>query len=323
MNMKLQRYEEVNERIREEFERQKQSNPSRFKRHINVSFCSQMFGLEKVTDSIERLARLGYKYIEIPGNYGGPDVGNHTRLKDILRALDDNGMKCSGVCPYTFEPFALHAFNYFHRQNAVDYVKANVEFCQALGGSYYLITPSAVRAPGGLDKGDWDRSVWQLREVADIFVANGIKCAVEPVSLTSASIVHNFEEAKRYIEEVGHAGVKHIYGDLEHMWNGERHIGQSIMEAGDMLLNLHLRDTFNKMPIGNGMIDIDTVIRTLYLIGFNEDGRYVVGEPTAYGYEPDKNGSLFCRYSEHTRMAMARETLDYFREREGAVLSGV
>lgn len=58
----------------------------------------------------------------------------------------------------------------------------------------------------------------------------------------------------------------------------ESHIGQAILDAGEMLTNLHLADT-NRCALGDGFMDIDTVIRALYLIGYNNDRCFVTPEP--------------------------------------------
>ena len=78
--MKLQKYEEINLKIREAFEKEKSEHPEKFERRIDVSYCCQTFGWEPIPQSIERLAKYGYKYIELPGQYGGPEVGPHTQL---------------------------------------------------------------------------------------------------------------------------------------------------------------------------------------------------------------------------------------------------
>lgn len=319
--MGLQRYEQRNEDIRRAFASLKRAHPERLRRRIDLSFCTLMFGLEDAADSIERLARHGYAYVELLGNCAGPGAGNAGQLKAIRRALQATGMRVSGVCGSTQRGFTLESRDFFAKQRAQELIRRNVAFCAELGGGYYLLTPGTT--DGGApapDGGDWDRSVQALREVADVFTEHGVACAVEPILKSITPICHNFADAKRYIGAVNHPGVRHIYGDTEHMMAGEEHPGQAILDAGEQLLNLHLKDTHEQRPIGNGMLDVDTLIRALYLAGFNQPGHFAVGEPLPDYYEPVAGYGTLIRHGAATLDLLARETIAVFREREAAVL---
>lgn len=319
--MRLQNYELKTEKIKKEFENLKKNFPERLKQRINISFCSQCFGNETVAESIQRLSELGYQYIEIPGNYGGPDSGNHTQIFEIRNALEKYNMKVSGICPLTPRNAAMTTPNFFEKQNAMDYVKGNIDLCKALGGTYYLITPGPCGSPEAIDEGDWDRSVEMMKRLGDYFAQNGIKAAVEPVNSAYTPICHSLEEAEKYIREVDHPGLQHIYGDLAPITDREPHIGEAIIKYGTRLLNLHVRDTVMGMGLGNGSLDLDTIIRALYLIGFNTDGHYVVGEPEMTGYIDGGGFNIFLKYPETAKRKMAEDTIRYFREREDELLS--
>ncbi len=320
--MGLQRYELLSEMIKKEFLKRRREQPEAFKRKIDLSFCSFMFGLEDVRDSIKRLAGLGYEYIEIFGNSAGDTTGNYQYQKDTAEYLRNYNMKCSGLC-LNFQPgFALESTDFFARQRAHDYIKRSVELCKVLGGSYCLITPAATGGRrAAADGGDYDRSVLALREISHVFEEYGIFCAIEPVAKHITPIVHTFHEAKAYIDEVGSSHVAYIYGDTEHMMAGEEHIGDAILKAGSMLLGLHLKDTQEQRPIGNGMLDVDTIIRALYLIGFNQEGRFVTGEPLPDFYHPVGGYGTMIRHDGAVLDLLAKETIVYFREREQVVLS--
>jgi sugar phosphate isomerase/epimerase len=318
---KLQNYEWKNEKIRKGFEQLRREHPERLQRRIDLSFCTLMFGLEDVTKSINRLASLDYCYIEILGNYGGYNTGNQSQLKNIKSLLEATGMQCSGICGSVQAGFTLESKDFFARQRAKDFIRYNVDFCTELGGQYYLLTPGST---GGekpaQDGGDWVRSVCTLREIADVFTERQVKCAIEPILPSITPICHNFAEAEQYILEVNHPGVQHIYGDTEHMLGGEEHIGQAILGAGSRLLNLHLKDTYKQGPIGCGMLDIDTIIRALYLIGFNAEGHFAVGEPLTDLYDPMLDYGTMVPHSEEVLVRIAKETFKTFRERESFIL---
>ncbi len=309
------------QKIKEDFDRLKKEHPDRLKRRIDISFCSQCFGYEPVEESVRRLSELGYSFIEIPGNYGGPDSGNHTQLSEIRKSLEKYNMRVSGVCPLTPRNAAMTSPNFFEKQNAIDYVRGNIDLCRSLGGSYCLVTPGPCGSPEPIDGGDWDRSVDMMRYLGEDFVKNNIRAAIEPVNAAFTPICHSLQEAEEYIKEVDHPGVRHIYGDLAPITDKEPHIGEAIVKYGKYLLNLHVRDTVKGMGLGNGSLDLDTIIRALYLIGFNTEGHYVVGEPEMTGYIDGGGFNIFIRYPEEAKRRMAADTIQYFREREEEVLS--
>src|SRR5690606_29914425 len=84
---------------------------------------------------------------------------------------------------------------------------------------------------------------------------------------------------------VNHPGVQHINADVYHMQVEEAHIGAALLDAGEQLVNVHLADS-NRLALGLGSLDLDTVIRALYLIGFNREGCYVTPEPLGPGGAP-------------------------------------
>jgi D-psicose/D-tagatose/L-ribulose 3-epimerase len=155
-----------------------------------------------------------------------------------------------------------------------------------------------------------------MRRVADLFVKHGVPGAVEPIRSAEVSFLHTVADAKRFIADVNHPGLQHINGDLYHMQAEEPHIGAAILEAGERLKNLHLADS-NRGALGDGSLDIDTVIRALYLVGYNADGRFVTPEPLGPGGDPypAMNGKPDPKALD--RLVM--QTATTFREREEAV----
>jgi sugar phosphate isomerase/epimerase len=150
-------------------------------------------------------------------------------------------------------------------------------------------------------------------------VQYGVRAAVEPIRAAETSFIHTFAEAKEYIVAVNHPGVRHINGDVYHMLVGETHIGQAIVDAGEMLTNLHMADT-NRCALGEGFLDLDTIIMALYLIGYNNDRCFVSPEPLGPGGDPypAMNG----KPNADKLDKLVRDTVRYFREREQAVLEG-
>ncbi|HTG70752.1 MAG TPA: TIM barrel protein [Candidatus Udaeobacter sp.] len=146
---------------------------------------------------------------------------------------------------------------------------------------------------------------------------SGVKAAVEPIRSAETSYVHTINDAKAYIRTVDHPGIQHINADLYHMQSKESHIGEALMASGEYLLNLHLADS-NRCALGEGSLDLDTVIMALYLFGFNRDGRYVTPEPLGPGGDPYP--AMFGKPDSVKLDHLVMQTASYFRERESYLL---
>lgn len=316
--MKLQHVDQVREDIRIAFENKKKNQPKLFERRLELSFSNWVFGLEPLEDAAKRLQKHGVRYIELGGDYGGPDVGYHADPEKTKAILDRYGVKVSGICGFFGDRNALSTNNNFDRQTAIEYIRKEVHFCKQIGGSYMLVVPGTVGRSSPYDSSDYHRSVLTLRQVADVFVETGILCAVEPINSAEVPICSTIESVQQYIRDVNHPGVQHINGDVFHMLCGERNIPEAILKAGSQLINLHIEDS-NRLPLGNGMMDVDTIIRALYLIDYNRPGCFVTGEPLGPGR--DSYAIMYGMHDEAYKDKLVSDTVRTFREREEAVLS--
>lgn len=315
--MQQQNYQITDEAIRQAFAALKREHPERLEKRLNLSWSNWGFGLEDLRDSCARLQKAGISYIELHGNHYGPDLGY--QAAQVQAILSDYGLKVSGVCGMFSADNDLSSNRPQKRQAAIDYLKREIAFTAEMGGSYLLVVPGAVGRPVAYDESEFHRSVETLRIVADLFVQHGVRAAIEPIRAAEVSLVHTVEEAKRYIQAVGHPGVWHINGDVYHMLVGERHIGQAILDAGEMLTNLHMADT-NRAALGDGFLDVDTIIMALYLIGYNNERCFVTPEPLGPGGDPYP--AMNALPDQNRLDELVNKTARYFRQREQRVLEG-
>lgn len=314
--MKSQNFAAKNERIRAEFIALKKKDPKRLKNKLNLSWSNWGFGLEPLADSAARLERAGITWIELHGNHYGPDLGY--KPAETLKILGDHGIKVAGVCGMFSPDNDLSSNRAVQRQAAIDYLRREIPFAAAVKGSYLLVVPGAVGRPQKYDESEFHRSVETLRIVADLFIKHKVRAAVEPIRAAEVSFCHTIADAQQYIAAVNHRGVQHINGDVYHMQVGESHIGEAILTAGERLTNLHVADS-NRCALGEGSLDVDIMIMALYLVGYNEPGRFVTPEPLGPGGDPypAMNGKPDPAVLEK----LVQQTARYFREREEAVRS--
>ncbi|HEY0240028.1 MAG TPA: sugar phosphate isomerase/epimerase family protein [Friedmanniella sp.] len=314
--MNLQRVDKWRDDIRDRFLALRRDDPSRLDRRLNLSWSNWGFGLEDLETSAGRLARAGLGYVELHGNHYGPDLGY--RLEETREILGRHGLAVSGVCGMFADDNDLSSNRAIHRQAAIEYIRREVAFTAAMGGTYLLVVPGSVGRPVAYDDAELDRSVATLRLVADVFTEHGIKGAIEPIRSAEISLVRSVADAVEYIEAVGHPGIQHINGDVYHMQSEEANIPRAILEAGDRLVNLHMADS-NRRGLGRGSLDLDTVIMALYLIGHNTDGRFVTPEPLGPGGAPYP--AMNSRHDPAELDELVLGSIAYFREREEAVLA--
>jgi D-psicose/D-tagatose/L-ribulose 3-epimerase len=205
-----------------------------------------------------------------------------------------------------------------HRQAAVDYIRRELAFAKAVGASYMLVCPSAVGRPGAYDQSEFERSIEAYRIVADDFIKAGVKGAVEPIRAAEVSLCHTVADAKHFIAVLDHPGIQHINGDVYHMQAEESHIGEAIVSAGAMLTNIHLADS-NRSALGEGSLDVDTLIKALYVIGYNRPGCFVTPEPLGPGGDPYP--AMYGKPDKPVLDHLVRQTAEYFSQRETELLS--
>lgn len=314
--MRLQHFEEGNERIRARFDELRKTKPEQLKTRLKLSWSNWGFGRESLAESAARLAKFDVPFIELHGNHYGPDLGYN--VDETLKILGDHGLRVSGVCGMFSADNDMACNRAVVRQAAIDYLKREVPFTRAVGGHYLLVVPGAVGRPKAYDDVEFERSAETLAAWGHLFVENKVRAAIEPIRSAETSLVHTVADAKRYLAAVNHPGVGHINGDVYHMQSEERHIGEAIVEAGDQLANLHFADS-NRCALGEGFMDVATIIRALYVIGYNRDDRFVTFEPLGPGGDPYP--AMHGRPDKAKLDALVGTSIRYFRACEEMVLA--
>ncbi len=310
-----QHFEEKNARIEAGFRELKKS-PEKLRTRLNLSWSNWGFGREPLADSAARLEKAKVPFIELHGNHYGPDLGY--KVDETLKILGDHNLRVSGVCGMFSADNDLSSNRAIIRQEAVDYLRREIPFTREVGGTYMLVVPAAVGRPKAYDDVEFERSAETLAGHADWFVQYGVKAAIEPIRSAETSLVHTVADAKSYIGAVNHPGVAHINGDVYHMQSEESHIGEAILSAGGQLVNLHFADS-NRCALGEGSMDVCTIIRALYLIGYNTEGRFVTFEPLGPGGDPYP--AMYGKPDKAKLDALVFDSIRYFRECEDIVLA--
>ena len=192
--MKPQRFEIINQRIRDAFLEKKALYPDQMRKRLKFSWSNWGFGLEDFAVSCARLEKAGIRFIELHGNHYGADLGYHP--EEIRTILADHGITCAGVCGMFSADNDLSSNRHIQRQAAIDYIKREVAFTAEMGGKYMLVCPAAVGRSKKYDDSEIERSIDSLSRVAHLFTDYGVRAAIEPIRAAETSIVHTFAEAR-------------------------------------------------------------------------------------------------------------------------------
>ena len=96
----------------------------------------------------------------------------------------------------------------------------------------------------------------------------------------------------------------------------ESHIADTVWNSGQTLTNLHLADS-NRGALGDGSLDVDTIIMALYLVGFNTGKCFATAEPLGPG--GDLYPAMYGKPDPSFLDTLVETTVSTWREREEAV----
>jgi len=314
--MKLQHYDEKRQRLVSAFKKKLAAKPELKAQEIKLSWSNWGFGRESLEDTARRLSANKIRWIELHGNRYGDDLGY--RAKRVLKILGRYHIAVAGICGMFSVENDLASSSGIARQNAIDYIRRQLDLTHAVGGSYILVVPAAVGRPRAYDDNEFARSVETLHVVADDFRKAKVRAAIEPIRSAEVSIVHTIADARKYIAAVDHPGIQHINGDVYHMQSEESNIAEALLEAGDRLVNLHLADS-NRCALGAGSLDVDAIIMALYVLDYTEGRRFATPEPLGPGGDPYP--AMFGKPDRQLLNKLVADTVSYWRERERQVKS--
>ncbi|MCF7875883.1 sugar phosphate isomerase/epimerase, partial [Candidatus Bipolaricaulota bacterium] len=136
----LQNFEEKNEEVFSRFEETIETAPEILEGSLKFSWSNWGFGQEDLFASAKRLSDAGIKYLELHGNRYGESLGYEA--KEVRKALDEFGLEISGICGMFTPQNDLSSSKGWIRQEAIDYLKRNIELGHELNAEYFLIAPA-------------------------------------------------------------------------------------------------------------------------------------------------------------------------------------
>lgn len=217
---------------------------------------------EPIDVTIRRLAKYGYKSIEISGE---PEVFD---TKAVGKLLAENGLRCWGSVSLMFAGRDLIHADPAVRESSVQYIKDCITMVKELDGHEMTIVPSQVGKVAAMDtpEQEWAWAVEGLREIYPHAQAAGVLMALEPLNRFETNFINRADQALLLAEAVGPACGVCI--DAFHLNIEEADMFKAIRSTKGRLVDFHVADN-NRMACGMGSLDWAKIIGTLKDIGYD------------------------------------------------------
>lgn len=216
---------------------------------------------EPIETTIARLAKYGYKSIEISGEPEQYDA------KHVRGLLDEYGLDCWGAVTLMVDKRNMQSSDEETRASSVQYVKDCIQLASDLDGQVLTLVPGTVGkiSPDSTPENEWKWLVEGVTEIYAVAEEKGIRVGIEPLNRFESYLITRAEQALALCEEVGpNLGV---VLDAFHINIEEENIHDAIRLVGDKLVNFHVADN-NRMPAGYGALNWPELIGVLREIGY-------------------------------------------------------
>jgi sugar phosphate isomerase/epimerase len=252
---------------------------------VKLSLCNEVIRELPFDRQCSLAAGLGYRGLEVALFTFGDDAWRMPASKrgDIRNACKTEGVEVSGLHWLLAAPADLSIATADRAvwQKSVDVLRASIEICAELGGTYLVHGSPAQRRVAGSDDAERVEEAWAV--AAEAARAAGVTYCLEPLAKPDCNFVNTLSEASSVVQRIGSPAFKSMVDTLAASLMEPEPVAEAIrrwMPTG-MVAHVQLNDRNKKGP-GQGDDKFGSVLQALKDTGY--DG-WVAMEP--FIYEPD------------------------------------
>ena len=221
--------------------------------------------VEKNFHLLEKLKSAGNDGVEAPIFEG---TGEH--YEKIKKALDDNGLECTGLSVIPDEEHSPISTNEKNRNNAEDFLKWSIDCCHALNSSilcgpfYQPLGQFSGNPPTQEEK---ERGLTVHQNSSDYAKQFNIDLSIEPLNRFECYFLNTVEDACQYIDLVDRDNFGMLY-DTFHSNIEEKDPVGSIEIAAKYINHIHISENDRGTP-GKGNIPWNETFAAIKKINYD------------------------------------------------------
>jgi L-ribulose-5-phosphate 3-epimerase len=186
-----------------------------------------------------------YKLVKEAG-FEGVEPMSHMAQDDVVKALEETGLKAASVCCSTHWNETLSHPNPATRERGVDGLKQALRDAKRYGAASVLLVPGVVNKQVTYEE-CWQRSIAQIRQAIPLAEESGVAIAIENVW---NDFITKEDEAARYLDEINSPWVKWHFDVGNIIWYGDPI--DWINKLGKRISRLHIKEYSRDQAMKNG-----------------------------------------------------------------------
>lgn len=206
------------------------------KRNIKKAMMWETIGIKgTVLERCHALKEAGFE---------GVEPSSHMKQDEVVKALDETGLKAASVCCSTHWKDTLSDPDEAVRERGLEGVKQAIRDAKRYGASSVLVVPGTARK-GVSYQECWDRSIAQIRKAIPLCEETGVKIAIENVW---NDFIMKPQQAKDYLDAINSPWVGWHFdiGNMIKFGPSEEWIDM----LGKRILKLHFKEYSLKKGFG-------------------------------------------------------------------------
>ena len=225
------------------------------------------FGVCAPLEKIDRLAEVGYSYIELGVQSALIPEKDEAEFQQIKAKALEHSIKAEAYAG--FLPGDLRVVgDDIDQQRLSNYVATACRRAQSLGSEVIVYGSSGSRNVA--DNYNFDRALGQIADFLSMAAGHaeihGITIVIEPLCTRECNIIQTVADGVAMAKRVNHPSIQ-VLADLYHIWQ-ESEPMSNIIDAAEWLAHVHVAEPVKRSYPGNDDFDFSDFFSALEASGY-------------------------------------------------------